>query len=161
MTDEGFPFVLPPEEEPTTPTVDFQAEAIDFELEHQAQITHWIETVISRENCRLHLLNFVFCTDEYLHQINLEYLQHDTFTDIITFPYASPPLIHGDIFISLDRIRENADTLRISFAKELHRVMIHGVLHLCGYGDKSPEEKKQMTRKEDESLRLLSRATSE
>lgn len=154
MTDEGFPFVMPPDEDSSAPGISFQMEAIDFELASPPTIIHWIAQIIAREHCRLVTLNYIFCSDEYLHQINLEYLDHDTLTDIITFPYSDPPLIHGDIFISIERVRENADMLAIDFTDELHRVMIHGVLHLCGYGDKSAEEKKRMTEKEDEALSL-------
>ncbi|PHN03688.1 rRNA maturation RNase YbeY [Flavilitoribacter nigricans] len=156
MTEEGFPFILPPEdEEPSAEGITFQVESTNFELADPESTIDWIASVIQRENCRLLVLNYVFCSDDYLHRINLEYLDHDTLTDIITFPYADPPVIHGDIFISIDRIRDNADSLQTEFTDELHRVMIHGVLHLCGYGDKSPAEKKLMTQKEDEALSLI------
>ena len=89
-------------------------------------------------------LSYIFCSDAYLHNINVEYLNHDTLTDIITFPYLSPPEIEGDIFISVDRIRENAQTFQVTFEQELHRVIIHGVLHLCGQGDKTEEEDTQV-----------------
>lgn len=156
MTEEGFSFILPPDDdEAPVEGISYQIESVDFELSQAAVLDAWIEKVITRENCRLINLNYVFCSDEYLHQINVEYLDHDTLTDIITFPYADPPVIHGDIFISIDRIRENAEELQLDFRDELHRVMIHGVLHLCGYGDKSPQEKERMTRKEDEALSLI------
>lgn len=85
----------------------------------------------------LHLLNFIFCSDDYLLRLNVEYLDHDTLTDIITFPYADPPSIHGDIFISIDRVRDNAADFKVTFEQELNRVMAHGVLHLCGYGNET------------------------
>lgn len=155
MTDEGDPFILPPEEEPAETAINFQSEDIDFQLDQPDVIVDWVETVISRENCQLLLLNYIFCSDNYLHQINLEYLRHDTLTDIITFPYAPPPFIQGDIFISIERVRENAENLQLTFNTELCRVMIHGVLHLCGYGDKTAPEKTIMTEKEDEALSYL------
>lgn len=156
MPNEDLPFILPPdpEEEPEQAIV-FQAEEIDFSLDDETVVAEWIVSVIHREKCRLSSVNFIFCSDHYLHQINQTYLDHDTLTDIITFPYEEPPLIKGDIFISIDRIRDNADQLQLAFPDELHRVIIHGVLHLCGYGDKTPNEKKRMTQKEDEALQLL------
>lgn len=135
--------------------ISFHSEDIDFEPEQPERIAQWIRQVIARQNCSLSFLNYVFCTDDYLHEINVAYLDHDTLTDIITFPYADPPRIEGDIFISIDRVRENAATLHLPFIQELHRVMIHGVLHLCGQGDKTEQEKGQMRAKEDEALELL------
>lgn len=156
MTEEGFPFILPPdEEESSAENISFQITSIAFELPSPERVTTWIKNVISRENGRLSVLNYIFCSDDYLHKINVEYLDHDTLTDIITFPYSDPPLIHGDIFISVDRIYDNATNLEVDFQDELFRVMIHGVLHLCGYGDKSAKEKKLMTQKENEALTLL------
>ena len=121
------------------------------------QIVSWIGQIIQREKCRLQLINFIFCSDTYLHQINVQYLHHDTLTDVITFPYQAPPEVAGDIFISIDRIRENAEDYAVTFFQELFRVMIHGVLHLCGFSDKTPAEKSFMTEKEDEALSLLLR----
>jgi rRNA maturation RNase YbeY len=156
MTEEGFSFILPPDgEEPAAELISFQVTATSFELTEPEKIIRWIETVIEKESCQLAQLNYIFCSDEYLHRINLEYLKHDTFTDIITFPYADPPIVQGDIFISIDRIRDNAEGLKVTFQEELRRVMIHGVLHLCGYADKHPEEKTRMTHKEDEALALF------
>lgn len=156
MSEEGFPFILPPDnEESSAENISFQIASVEFELSHPEKITDWIKDVIEREDCHLSALNYIFCSDDYLHKINVEYLDHDTLTDIITFPYSDAPVIHGDIFISIDRIQDNAASLKINFQDELHRVMIHGVLHLCGYSDKSPKEKKLMTQKEDEALTLL------
>ena len=158
MPKDELPFILPPDdpgEEPTS-VVDFLSEDVDFYLSDATAVTQWIYAVVEREQSRISQLDFIFCSDNYLHRINVEYLNHDTLTDIITFPYADPPLIKGDIFISIDRIRDNANHLQIPFLEELYRVIIHGVLHLCGYGDKSPEQKKQMTQKEDEALQLFS-----
>ncbi len=135
--------------------VQFFYEATNFILLNQPGITDWIKTVLLKEKKSLHQLNFIFCNDAFLHQINVEYLNHDTLTDIITFPYADPPIIHSDIFISVERVEENAKTFNTSFNNELNRVIIHGVLHLCGYGDKTEEEKLVMRGKEDEALKLI------
>lgn len=135
--------------------ISFFTEDIDFELAHPDRIEQWISQVIERENCQLVNINYIFCSDIYLHNLNVEYLQHDTLTDIITFPYNDPPIIHSDIFISIDRIRENAKELKLTFEQELHRIIIHGVLHLCGYKDKSDLEAKLMRKKEEEMLALL------
>ncbi len=136
-------------------TVVFLCEDVDFDLPHQEALMHWIRRVVRQESGVLYAVSFVFCSDEYLHQLNVEYLDHDTLTDVITFPYLDPPQVEGDIFISIDRVRDNATTYGVSFEQELHRVMIHGILHLCGYSDKTPGEKAQMTQKEDEALALL------
>lgn len=130
--------------------VQFHAEEIDFDLPQSEQVVNWITATITAEACQLTSLNFIFCHDTYLHKINLEYLDHDTLTDIITFPYtAEGEPIEGDIYISIDRIKENATKFKVPFLKELKRVIIHGVLHLCGYGDKSEEEQKIMRAKEN------------
>jgi rRNA maturation RNase YbeY len=137
--------------------IQFFSEDISFEYPHPAIAQSWIDRIVALENCRLSAeLNFVFCSDDYLHRMNVEYLNHDTLTDIITFPYSEPPSISGDIFISIDRVRENAQQYEAPFIVELHRVMIHGVLHLCGYPDKTPEEQKAMRAKENEALQYLS-----
>jgi rRNA maturation RNase YbeY len=100
-------------------------------------------------------LDYIFCDDEYLLKINQDYLDHDTYTDIITFPYGDLNVIAGDIFISVERVKENAVNFRVDFELELKRVMAHGVLHLLGYGDKSEEEVLQMRLKEDEKIKLF------
>lgn len=142
-----------PEELPIS-KIDFHKEAITFELAKPQAISDWISNTIQQEHKKLGVLSFIFCSDDYLYQINKDYLQHDTLTDVITFPY-SETLIEGDIFISIDRIRENAIQFKTTFENELHRVIIHGVLHLCGYGDKSAEEITQMRSKEEEYLSKL------
>ena len=126
----------------------FHTEDIDFELENTEKIEQWILQAIDEEGGTLSFINYIFCSDTYLHRINVEYLNHDTYTDIITFPY-SDETIESDIFISIDRIRENAKTFNVPFERELHRVMIHGVLHLLGYGDKTEEEEQAMRARED------------
>ncbi len=150
MTQPPFPFPL----EENEPSVEFSSEEIEFELNDEATTATWLQKIIEQEGCVLHLLNFIFCSDDYLLRLNVEYLDHDTLTDIITFPYADPPTIHGDIFISIDRVRDNAADFKVSFEQELNRVMAHGVLHLCGYGDKTPQEELTMRQKEDEALKL-------
>ncbi len=141
--------------------VEFYSEDVDFELPDAPLITQWIANIIQIEQKKLQHISFIFCSDSYLHDLNVQYLDHDTFTDIITFYYSQPPNIEGDIFISIDRIQENAQKFGVSFDEELRRVMIHGVLHLCGYGDKTPAEKKQMTIKENEALQQFSLLVSE
>lgn len=157
MSAPEFPFILPPDEDDPSgvASVSFEVEDIDFTLARPAETTQWIKDIISQENGKLHSLQYIFCSDQYLHRINVEYLNHDTYTDIITFPYADPPTIHGDLFISVERIRDNAARLKVSFEEELRRVMIHGVLHLCGYGDKSPSEVSIMRRKEEQALQYF------
>ena len=115
----------------------------------------WIQAVIDHHQCTLGSLAYIFCSDEYLHRLNVEYLDHDTLTDIITFPYADPPLVSGDLYISLDRVADNANDRGLSFDHELKRVVIHGVLHLCGYGDKTTEEASRMRALEDEALAMF------
>lgn len=128
--------------------ITFHTEDIEFELNNAEKTQNWILQAIEKENSTLSFINYIFCSDTYLHRINVEYLNHDTYTDIITFPYASDT-IESDIFISIDRIRENAKKFETTFERELHRVMIHGVLHLLGYGDKTEEEQKNMRARED------------
>ena len=135
--------------------IEFHVEDVQFDLSNLTVYTDWIEQIIQREEHQLVQLNYIFCSDQYLHSINVEYLDHDTYTDIITFPYTERPYIEGDIFISIDRVKENAEHLNVSFEQELQRVIIHGVLHLCGYPDKTPEQAKQMREKENESIQLL------
>lgn len=135
--------------------IHFFTEDIDFVLKEKAAVRNWIKATIMNEAYALREINFIFCSDEYLLQINREYLNHDTLTDIITFDNSEVPgKIIGDIFISVDRIRENAGKFSVAERDELHRVMIHGVLHLLGYTDKGKKEKAQMTDKENQYLGL-------
>jgi rRNA maturation RNase YbeY len=136
--------------------IHFFSESIDFDLSESQKITTWIEKIITKEGFEIKLLNYIFCNDEYLHQINLEYLNHDTYTDIITFDNSEKDkTVESDIFISVERVRENATKFDTSFENELARVLIHGVLHLLGYPDKSPEEAEIMRNKEQEALGYL------
>lgn len=144
-----------PQEDNSSPTIDFHDEDAGYLPERIPSLQKWILQIVEQESCTLQQLTYVFCSDAYLHRINLEYLQHDTYTDIITFPYCEPPFIHSDIFISIERVRDNAQRLGVPFKQELHRVIIHGVLHLCGYPDKTTAEAHKMRQKEDEALTLL------
>ncbi len=136
--------------------ISFFNEGIDFKLNQKLLLKDWIYTVITNENKIKGSINFIFCNDSYLSKINKQFLNHDTYTDIITFDYTTDykGKISGDIFISIDRVAENAEKLNISFTNELHRVMIHGVLHLLGYKDKTKSQKTLMRQKEDNCLSL-------
>ena len=134
--------------------IDFHFE-LEVEINNKSELSDWITRIISSEGCELGQLDFVFCDDEKLLSINQEYLDHDTYTDIITFDYTQGSVLAGDIFISIDRVRENAKEFKVSFFEELLRVMSHGVLHLAGYTDKSDEEKKLMRKKEDEKIKMF------
>lgn len=126
----------------------------DFTLAKEADIKSWIIDTAEEEKMAVGCLNFIFCDDEYLHKINVEYLNHDTYTDIITFDNSTKDEISSDIFISVERVRENAALYDGGFEAELHRVMIHGVLHLLGYKDKTAPEQAVMSSKEDFYLSL-------
>jgi probable rRNA maturation factor len=135
--------------------IHFFTEDVDFTLKQKSEIRKWILTTIKNESYRLKELNYIFCSDDYLLEINRKYLNHDTYTDIITFDTGEEEhVVVGDIFISIERIRDNADKFKSAERDELHRVMIHGVLHLLGYTDKGKKEKAQMTDKENQYLGL-------
>ncbi|MDA9554667.1 rRNA maturation RNase YbeY [Pelobium sp.] len=135
--------------------IHFFFEETSFILKSKTNLRNWINRTIEAEKHQLNELNFIFCSDDYLLEINQQYLKHDTYTDIITFDNSEEKgQIYGDIFISIDRIRENAKTFKVSFPNELHRVIIHGTLHLLGYPDKKKEEKALMTEKENQYLAL-------
>jgi rRNA maturation RNase YbeY len=137
------------------PSINFFEEDISFKLKNKTAVKQWIKTTIEAEGYKLKELNYIFCSDEYLLKINQQYLDHDTYTDIVTFDNSEKDrIIEGDIFISIDRIRENSVKFNSGEANELHRVIIHGALHLLGYQDKSAEKKKIMTGKEDQYLKL-------
>src|ERR1700744_331482 len=132
------------------PAISFFEEDITYRLKQKTAVRQWIAETIKAEGYRLKELSYIFCSDDYLLQINRQYLDHDTYTDIITFDNSdTEKLITGDIFISIERIRENAANLNVPETDELHRVIIHGVLHLLGYKDKSAPDKQKMTEKED------------
>ncbi|WP_347923233.1 rRNA maturation RNase YbeY [Pontimicrobium sp. SW4] len=121
----------------------------NFRLQDDLQISKWVVDTINEEGCKEGDINYVFCDDEYLYKLNVEFLNHNTLTDIISFDYSVGKELHGDIFISIERVIENAKELRVDFENELHRVMIHGILHYCGYKDKKEEDKIAMRQKED------------
>ena len=127
-----------------------------FQLEDEESLEKWISNIILKHDCEEGEINYVFCDDEYLHKLNLEFLKHDTLTDIISFDNSLGKLINGDIFISIERVADNANDFKVSFLEELQRVMIHGVLHYVGFKDKTDEDKKEMTKQENVALFELS-----
>lgn len=137
--------------------IGFHAEDGTLPTHEPAQLQQWIAAVIAARGGTLGELNYIFCSDDYLHAVNVEYLQHDTLTDIITFPYADFPEVSGDLFISTERIRENAAEFGEQYTDELHRVMIHGVLHLCGQADKTESDAAAMRELENWALSLRAR----
>ena len=127
----------------------------DFELDNEEQYEDWISRIIESEGFDEGEINYIFCDDEYLHKINVEYLDHDTLTDIISFDYTVGNLIQGDIFVSVERVKDNANDFNVSFEEELKRVLSHGVLHYCGYKDKSPNDEALMRSKEEEKMQMF------
>lgn len=128
---------------------------LEFLLENEGQYSSWISNVISSENKKEGDINYIFCDDEYILEINKQYLDHDYYTDIISFDYSVGNELHGDIFISIERVRENAIEFKVTFDEELKRVLVHGVLHYCGYKDKTEEEELLMRSKEDEKIKMF------
>ena len=126
-----------------------------YRLLNKRLIKRWLQLAVANEGKILQDVNIVFCNDEELLEKNVKYLKHNTLTDIITFDYTENEALSGDLFISIDRVRENADTFAVSFDVELRRVMVHGLLHLAGYGDKTPEDEALMRQKEDEKLKMF------
>ena len=135
--------------------INFFSEDIDFTLAQPAVTSNWLNSIAQQEDAIIDSLNYIFCSDDYLHNINLEYLDHDTYTDIITFDQSEDDTLCGDIFISIDRVRDNATSMNTQFSEELHRVIAHGLLHLIGYKDKTTEEAALMREKEEACLTLL------
>jgi probable rRNA maturation factor len=128
----------------------------DFELLNESQLSDWISTTILNEKCKEGEINYIFCDDEYLHKLNVEFLNHDTLTDIISFDYSAGKELHGDIYISIERVADNAKDFKSDFIDELHRVMIHGILHYCGYKDKTEADETVMRQRENDYLVKLS-----
>jgi len=137
------------------PSINFFNQEHNYALKNKRVVKNWLKELIKKENCSLETINFIFTSDEDLLKINNEYLKHDTYTDIITFDYSEEKNLEGDIYISVDRVLENAGTLKVAFESELSRVLAHGVLHLAGYKDKTGAEKSLMRNKEDQYLKLL------
>jgi rRNA maturation RNase YbeY len=127
-------------------------DAVSFE---HSSILDWYSKVANQEEKVLGDLTIIFCSDDYLLEVNREHLDHDYYTDIITFDYSDFPIVSGDLFISVDRVKENATDFNVSFEHELHRVIIHGFLHLCGYFDKTNEDELLMRSKENQALSLI------
>lgn len=133
----------------------FHTEDVPLPKLEKQKVKNWIKRTITAENKKAGNINFIFCSDEFLLDINIKYLKHNFYTDVITFDYVNNNVINGDIFISVDRIKENAERLKTTFFNELNRVIIHGVLHLIGYKDKMKNDKELMTKAEDKYLRFL------
>jgi probable rRNA maturation factor len=134
--------------------IQFFSEEIDFSLKKSAELSLWISGIASQFGAEIEGLSYIFCSDDYLLSLNQQYLGHDYYTDILTFPYspAGSPKLLSDIYISVDRVQENAQSLQTAFEDELHRVMIHGVLHLLGYEDHGLENEQKMRQLEEEAL---------
>ena len=130
---------------------------IDFRIPNEEELSNWIKKVITGKQFEVGEINYIFCDDEYLLKLNIEFLQHNTLTDIISFDNTMGKLIGGDIFISIDRVKENASDFKVSFDEELHRVMIHGILHYMGFKDKTSEEKVEMRNQENLVLSQLNK----
>ncbi len=128
---------------------------LDFELPNEQLYSDWLSNVISSENKSEGEINYIFCDDQYLVEINQQYLDHDTLTDIISFDYSIGNEIHGDVYISIERVKDNAIDFNVSFEEELKRVLVHGVLHYCGYKDKTESDEQLMRSKEDEKIQMF------
>jgi len=126
-----------------------------FQLSNETIFEQWIKETIQNEGCGLGDINYIFCDDDYLHKINVEFLDHDTLTDIISFDYSVGKQLHGDIYISVERVEDNAKDFKVDFDVELSRVIIHGILHYCGYKDKTDEDAKVMRAKEEQYMKVL------
>lgn len=138
--------------------INFHNQEIEFKLKNKTVLKQWIVKTVLKKKRKAGEINFIFCSDEHLLGINKQYLNHDTYTDIITFDYSKdiPEMpISGDIFISVERVEENAQKFKKTFENELHRVIIHGTLHLLGYKDKTKAAKEEMTKEEDKALDAL------
>ena len=134
--------------------INFNYES-EFTLDNEEAIASWLSDVIISENKTEGEINYIFCDDDYLHKINVEYLNHDTLTDIISFDYTMGNEIGGDIFVSVERVLDNSKDYNTSFDDELKRVLVHGVLHYCGYKDKTEADEELMRSKEDEKLAMF------
>lgn len=135
--------------------VSFNNQSISFKLREKTKLKAWIKAVTEKEKHKLGTINYIFCTDDELLEINIKHLNHNTLTDIITFDYTEGKTINSDIFISIERVLENSEKFKVTFDEEFHRVMIHGILHLCGYKDKSKADAELMRKKENRALKML------
>lgn len=127
----------------------------NFKLNNEAKVSEWISSVIVSEGCKEDEVNYVFCDDDYLYKLNVEFLNHDTLTDIISFDYSVGKTIQGDVFISTERVVDNAKDFEVDFIEELYRVVVHGVLHYCGYQDKTEDDASLMREKENHYLKQI------
>lgn len=140
--------------------VSYYAEDIKMPSLKRRETTKWIREVAAVHQMKVGDVAYIFCSDEKILEVNKEYLQHDYYTDIITFDYTEDGVVNGDVFISLDTVKSNAEEFGVTFDQELHRIIIHGILHLCGIDDKGPGERENMTAKENEALALLNNTAS-
>jgi rRNA maturation RNase YbeY len=127
----------------------------DFELQHESDFSKWLSAVILSENKKEGEINYIFCDDDYLLEINQQYLDHDTLTDIISFDYSVGNELNGDIFVSVERVKENASDFNVAFHEEIQRVLVHGILHYCGYKDKTESDELVMRSKEEEKMKMF------
>jgi rRNA maturation RNase YbeY len=135
--------------------ISFHNQSIAFKFKGKTKLKQWIKTITEKEKHKLGTINYIFCTDDELLEINVKHLNHNTLTDIITFDYTEGKTINSDIFISIERVLDNSEKFKVTFDEEFHRVMIHGILHLCGYKDKSKADAELMRNKENAALKLL------
>ena len=136
--------------------VSFHSEQTDYSISNENQISDWLVSVCKTEGKTLAEISIILCSDDYLLEVNRKHLNHDYYTDVITFDYSESPHVSGDIFISIDRVRENVGSFGVEMVDELHRIIVHGTLHLLGYTDKTSSSKEEMTSKEDFYLSLRS-----
>jgi rRNA maturation RNase YbeY len=144
-----------PELEAPQQPIEFFFEDVEFDLPDETRLSEWLQSVAAAEGKPIFEVNYIFCSDEHLRGINVEFLGHDYYTDIITFDYSDGAKMRGEIYISSERVAENAQEHSVSFSHELCRVMVHGILHMAGYGDKTPEQETLMREKEDFYLKKL------
>lgn len=136
-------------------SVTYQVEGVATPRIRRRSVSKWIKNIASIYNKKIGDISYIFCSDEYILQINNRYLKHDYYTDIITFDYGSEDVVSGDIFIGTDTVKSNSEKYKTDYNEELHRVIIHGILHLCGINDKSAEERADMTKKENDALKMV------
>lgn len=138
-----------------TASITFHAADVPIPLTQRTAIKHWLQSVAKKEKCTISHIAYIFCSDEYLHNINVKFLKHDTLTDIITFDYSEGKILSGEIYISAQRVKDNAAVYGASYIHELCRVLVHGLLHLSGYNDKTKTEKESMRQREEYHLGAL------
>lgn len=134
--------------------ISFSTQDVEFTLDNEQKVKKWITTIVNAHSMTVGVISYLFCSDEVELEANRTFLNHDTYTDIITFDYVEGSVVSGDIMISVDRVRENASIFNVPFENELNRVIIHGILHLLGQKDKSEEDAAQMRKREEDALQL-------